>query len=195
MTVGASFPVKTIPEFIAYAKANPGKLNQGSSGRGTTQHLAGELFKSLTGTEFIHVPYRGAAPAITDLLGGQVQVLFEALPPSLEHIKAGTLRALAVTTAVRSPVLPDVPTVGEFVRGYEASGWNGLLAPKDTPAYIIARLNAVINAGLRDPRVKTRLASLGATTLPGSPADFGKLIAGETDKWGRVIRTAGIKPA
>jgi tripartite-type tricarboxylate transporter receptor subunit TctC len=195
MTVGASFPAKTIPEFIAYAKANPGKLNQGSSGRGTTQHLAGELFKSLTGTEFIHVPYRGAAPAITDLLGGQVQVLFEALPPSLEHIKAGTLRALAVTTAVRSPVLPDVPTVGEFVRGYEASGWNGLLAPKDTPAYIIARLNAVINAGLRDPRVKTRLASLGATTLPGSPADFGKLIAGETDKWGRVIRTAGIKPA
>ena len=154
MTVGASFPAKTIPEFIAYAKANPGKLNQGSSGRGTTQHLAGELFKSLTGTEFIHVPYRGAAPAITDLLGGQVQVLFEALPPSLEHIKAGTLRALAVTTAVRSPVLPDVPTVGEFVRGYEASGWNGLLAPKDTPAYIIARLNAVINAGLRDPRVK-----------------------------------------
>lgn len=195
MTVGASFPAKTIPEFIAYAKANPGKLNQGSSGRGTTQHLAGELFKSLTGTEFIHVPYRGAAPAITDLLGGQVQVLFEALPPSLEHIKAGTLRALAVTTAVRSPVLPDVPTVGEFVRGYEASGWNGLLAPKDTPADIIARLNAVINAGLRDPRVKTRLASLGATTLPGSPADFGKLIAGETDKWGRVIRTAGIKPA
>jgi tripartite-type tricarboxylate transporter receptor subunit TctC len=195
MTVGASFPAKTIPEFIAYAKANPGKLNQGSSGRGTTQHLAGELFKSLTGTEFIHVPYRGAAPAITDLLGGQVQVLFEALPPSLEHIKAGTLRALAVTTAVRSPVLPDVPTVGEFVRGYEASGWNGLLAPKDTPADIIARLNAVINAGLRDPRVKTRLASLGATTLPGSSADFGKLIAGETDKWGRVIRTAGIKPA
>jgi len=195
MTVGASFPAKTIPEFIAYAKANPGKLNQGSSGRGTTQHLAGELFKSLTGTEFIHVPYRGAAPAITDLLGGQVQVLFEALPPSLEHIKAGTLRALAVTTAVRSHVLPDVPTVGEFVRGYEASGWNGLLAPKDTPADIIARLNAVINAGLRDPRVKTRLASLGATTLPGSPADFGKLIAGETDKWGRVIRTAGIKPA
>jgi len=194
MTVRASFPGKTVPEFIAYAKENPGKLNQGSSGRGTTQHLAGELFKIMTGTDFVHVPYRGAAPALTDLLGGQVQVLFEALPPSIEHIKAGTLRGLAVTTAVRSPVLPDVPTVGEFVPGYEASGWNGILAPKNTPADIIARLNAVVNAGLAEPRIKTRLAGLGATTLPGSPADFEKLIAGEIDKWGKVIRTAGIRP-
>ena len=194
MTVGASFPAKTVPEFIAYAKAHPGKLNQGSSGRGTTQHLAGELFKIMTGTDFVHVPYRGAAPALTDLLGGQVQVLFEALPPSIEHIKAGTLRGLAVTTAGRSPVLPDVPTVGEFVPGYEASGWNGILAPKNTPADIIARLNAVVNAGLAEPRIKTRLAGLGATMLPGSPTDFGKLIASETDKWGKVIRTAGIKP-
>jgi tripartite-type tricarboxylate transporter receptor subunit TctC len=194
MTVNASFPAKTVPEFIAYAKANPGKLNQGSSGRGTTQHLAGELFKIMTGTDFVHVPYRGAAPALTDLLGGQVQVLFEPLPPSMEHIKAGTLRGLAVTSAVRSPVLPDVPAVGEFVHGYEVSGWNGILAPKNTPADIIARLNAVVNAGLAELRIKTRLAGLGATTMPGSPADFGKLIAGETDKWGKVIRTTGIKP-
>jgi tripartite-type tricarboxylate transporter receptor subunit TctC len=193
MTVGASFPAKTVPEFIAYANDNPGKLNQGSSGRGTTQHLAGELFKIMTGTDFVHVPYRGAAPALTDLLGGQVQVLFEALPPSIEHIKAGTIHGLAVTTATRSPVLPDVPTVGEFVPGYEASGWNGILAPKSTPADIIAKLNAVIGAGLAEPRIKTRFAGLGATTLPGAPADFGKLIAGETDKWGKVIRTAGIK--
>jgi tripartite-type tricarboxylate transporter receptor subunit TctC len=193
MAVRASFPAKTVPEFIAYAKDNPGKLNQGSSGRGTTQHLAGELFKIMTGTDFAHVPYRGAAPALTDLLSGQVQVLFEALPPSIEHIKAGTLRALAVTTAVRSPVLPDVPTVGEFVPGYEASGWNGILVPRSTPADIIVRLNAVVNAGLAEPSIKTRLAGLGATMLPGSPADFGKLIAQETDKWGQVIRTAGIK--
>jgi len=194
MTVRASFPGKTVPEFIAYAKENPGKLNQGSSGRGTTQHLAGELFKIMTGTDFVHVPYRGAAPALTDLLGGQVQVLFEPLAPSIEHIKAGTLRGLAVTSAVRSPVLPDVPTVGEFVPGYEVSGWNGILAPKNTPADIIARLNAVVNAGLAEPRIKTRLAGLGATTLPGSPAAFEKLIAAETDKWSKVIRTAGIKP-
>jgi tripartite-type tricarboxylate transporter receptor subunit TctC len=195
MTVNASFPAKTVPEFIAYAKANPGKLNQGSSGRGTTQHLAGELFKIMTGTDFAHVPYRGAAPALTDLLGGQVQLLFEALPPSLEHIRAGTLRGLAVTTAVRSPALPDVPTVGEFVPGYEASGWNGILAPKQTPPDIILRLNSVVNAGLTEPRIKSRLGSLGATTMFGSPADFGKLIAGETEKWGKVIRSAGIKPA
>jgi tripartite-type tricarboxylate transporter receptor subunit TctC len=194
MTVRASFPARTVPEFIAYAKENPGKLNQGSSGRGTTQHLAGELFKIMTGTDFVHVPYRGAAPALTDLLGGQVQVLFEPLPPSIEHIKAGTLRALAVTTAVRSPVLPDVPTVSQFVPGYEVSGWNGILAPKNTPPDIIARLNAVINAGLAEPRIQTRLAGLGATILPGSPAEFEKLIDDETTKWGKVIRTAGIKP-
>ena len=193
MTVNASFPAKTVPEFIAYAKANPGKLNQGSPGRGTTQHLAGELFKMMTGVDFVHVPYRGAAPALTDLLSGQVQVLFEALPPSIEHIKAGTLRGLAVTTVARSPALPDLPTVGEFVPGYEASGWNGILAPKNTPVEIIEKLNVVINAGLADPKIRTRLADLGATTLAGSSADFGKLIADETDKWARVIRTANIK--
>lgn len=195
MTVGASFPAKTVPEFIAYAKDNPGKLNQGSSGRGTTQHLAGELFKIMTETDFVHVPYRGAASALTDLLGGQVQVLFEALPPSIEHIKAGTLRALAVTSAARSPVLPNVPTVGEFVPGYEASGWNGILAPKGTPPDIIGRLNVVVNAGLAESRIRARLSDLGAMMLSGSPADFGKLIAAETDKWGKVIRSAGIKPA
>ena len=193
MTVNASFPAKTVPEFIAYAKANPAKLNQGSSGRGTTQHLAGELFKMMTGVNFTHVPYRGAAPALTDLLSGQVQVLFEPLPPSIEHIRAGTLRGLAVTTRARSPALPDVPTVGEFVPGYEASGWNGILAPKNTPIDIIEKLNGVINAGLADPKIKTRLADLGATTLAGSSADFGKLISDETEKWARVIRTANIK--
>jgi tripartite-type tricarboxylate transporter receptor subunit TctC len=193
MTVRTGFPAKTVSEFIAYAKDHPGKLSQGSSGRGTTQHLAGELFKIMTGTSFVHVPYRGAAPALTDLLGGQIHVLFEALPPTIEHIRAGTLRALAVTTTLRSPALPDVPTVSEFVPGYEASGWNGILATKNTPADVIWRLNAVVNAGLADPRIKARLAGLGATMLPGSPADFGKLIASETDKWRRVIRTAGIK--
>ena len=193
MTVSASFPAKTLPEFIAYAKANPGNLNHGSSGRGTTQHLAGELFKMMAGVSFVHVPYRGAAPALTDLLNGQVQVLFEALPPSIDHIKAGTLRGLAVTTAVRAPALPDVPTVSEVVAGYEASGWNGVLAPKNTPVDIIDKLNVAINAGLADPSIKTRLADLGATTLAGSPADFGKLIADETEKWAKVIRTANVK--
>ena len=152
MTVDASFPAKTVPEFIAYAKANPGKINKASSGNGTTQHLAGELFKMMTGVNFVHVPYRGAAQALTDLLGGQVQVLFEPLPPSIEHIKSGTLRALAVTTATRSEALPDVPTVGEFVPGYEASGWSGVCAPKNTPTDIINRLNNEINAALPIPR-------------------------------------------
>jgi len=193
MTVHASCPATTVPEFIAYAKANPGKLNHGSSGRGTTQHLAGELFKMMTGVSFVHVAYRGAAPALTDLLGGQVQLLFEALPASIEHIKSGSIRGLAVTTAARSPALPEVPTVGEFVPGYEASGWNGLLAPKNTPAEIRERLNRVINAGLDHPKVKGRLASLGAATLPVSPDDFGKLITEETEKWGRVVSAAHIK--
>ena len=179
MTVSASFPAKTLPEFIAYAKANPGNLSHGSSGRGTTQHLAAELFKMMAGVSFVQVPYRGAAPALTDLLSGQVQVLFEALPPSIEHIKAGTLRGLAVTTAVRAPALPDVPTVSEVVAGYEASGWNGVLAPKNRPADIIDKLNVAINAGLADPSIKTRLADLGAETFAGSPADFSKLIADE----------------
>jgi tripartite-type tricarboxylate transporter receptor subunit TctC len=193
MTVGASFPAKTVPEFIAYAKANPGKISQGSSGNGTTQHLAGALFKMMTGVNFVHVPYRGASQALTDLLSGQVQVLFEPLPPSMQHIKSGTLRALAVTTATRSEALPDVPTVSEFVPGYEASGWSGVCAPKNTPTDIIDRLNKEINAGLADPKTKARLADLGATTLAGSSADFGKLIADETEKWGKAIRAANIK--
>jgi tripartite-type tricarboxylate transporter receptor subunit TctC len=195
ITVGASFPAKTVPEFVAYAKANPGKINHGSSGIGTTQHLAGELFKITTATDFTHIPYRGASQALTDLLGGQVQVLFEALPASIQHIKSGSVRALAVTTAARSEALPDVPAAGEFVPGYEASGWNGVCVPKNTPVDIIEKLNIAINAGLADPKMKARLAELGATTLSGPPADFGKLIADETEKWGKVIRAANIKPA
>jgi tripartite-type tricarboxylate transporter receptor subunit TctC len=195
MTVATSFPAKTVPEFIAYAKANPGRINHGSSGNGTTQHLAGELFKIMTGVEFTHVPYRGASQALTDLLGGQVQVLFEPLPASIQHIESGALRALAVTTVTRSQALPDLPTVGEFVAGYEASGWTGLCAPKHTPGDVVERLNDVTNAGLADPRVRTRFADLGAATLAGSPADFGTLIASETEKWGRVIRAANIRLA
>jgi tripartite-type tricarboxylate transporter receptor subunit TctC len=195
ITVGASFPAKTVPEFVAYAKANPGKINHGSSGIGTTQHLAGELFKIMTATDFTHIPYRGASQALTDLLGGQVQVLFEALPASIQHIKSGSVRALAVTTAARSEALPDVPAAGEFVPGYEASGWNGVCVPKNTPVDIIEKLNIAINAGLADPKMKARLAELGATTLSGPPAAFGKLIADETEKWGKVIRAANIKPA
>jgi len=193
MTVNPSFPAATIADFIAHAKANPGKINHGSSGNGTTQHLAGELFKMMTGVSFVHVPYRGAPQALTDLIGGQVQVLFEPLPASIQHIRSGTLRALAVTTSARSEALPDLPTVGESVPGYEASGWNGLCAPKNTPAEIVGKLNGVVNAGLADPGIKARLADLGATPLGGSSAEFGKLIADETGKWARVIRTANIK--
>jgi tripartite-type tricarboxylate transporter receptor subunit TctC len=193
MTVSGSFPARTVPEFIAYAKANPDKINHGSSGNGTTQHLAGELFKMMTGVRFTHVPYRGGSQAITDLLSGQVQVVFEALPASIQHIRSGSLRALAVTTAARSEALPDLQAMGEFVAGYEASGWNGLCAPRNTPVDIIQKLNGVTNAGLADPKIKERLADLGATTLAGSPADFGKLIADETEKWGKVIRAANIK--
>lgn len=194
MTVSASFPAKTVPEFIAYAKANPGKINQGSSGSGTTQHLAGELFKTMTGVNFLHVPYRGASQAITDLLSGQVQVLFEPLPASIPHIKSSKLRALAVTTATRSEALPDVPAMGEFVPGYEAGGWNGVCAPRNTPIEIIEKLNKAINAGLADPKMKARYADLGAAPLTGSSASFGKLIADETEKWGKLIRAANIKP-
>jgi len=194
MTVAASFPAKTVTEFIAYAKANPGKIAHGSSGNGTTQHLAGALFEMLTGVSFLHVPYKGGSQAITALLGGQVQLLFEALPPSIPQIRSGQLRALGVTTTTRSPALPDVPTVGEFVPGYEASGWNGLCAPRNTPAEIIDKLNRAVNASLADPAVKARLADLGATTLGGSAADFGKLIAEETEKWRKVIRAGNIKP-
>jgi tripartite-type tricarboxylate transporter receptor subunit TctC len=195
MAVNASFPARTVPEFIAYAKANPGKVNQGSSGNGTTQHLAGALFKTMTGADFLHVPYKGAPQAITDLLNGQLQVVFEPLPASIQHIKSGKLRALAVTAAARSEALPEVPTVAEFVPGYEASGWNGVCAPRNTPVEIIGKLNSAINAGLADPKLKARLADLGATTLPGSPGDFGKLIAEETEKWAKVIRAGNIKPS
>ena len=193
MTVNSSFPAKSVPEFIAYAKANPGKINHGSSGIGTSQHLAGELFKVAAGVSFTHIPYRGAPPALTDLLSGQVQVLFEALPPSMPHIKSGALRALAVTTAARSDALADTPAIAEFLSGYEASGWNGFCVPKGTPSPVIEKLNAAINESLRDPKVKARLADLGAMTLGGSPGDFGELIARETEKWARVIRAANIK--
>jgi len=193
VTVAASFAAKTIPEFIAYAKANPDKINHGSSGNGTTQHLAGELFKMMTGVSFTHVPYRGAAPALTDLLGGQVQVLFEPLPASIQHIKSGAIRALAVTTATRAEALPDVPALSEFVPGYEASGWSGICAPRNTPADVIQTLNAAINAGLADAKLKARLADLGATPLAGSSGAFGKLIASETEKWSKIIRAANIR--
>jgi tripartite-type tricarboxylate transporter receptor subunit TctC len=193
LDVNPSVPVKTVPEFIAYAKTNPGKLDMGSAGVGSSQHLAGELFKMMTGVSLVHVPYRGGAPAITDLLGGQVQVMFDVLPESIEYIRSGKLRPLAVTTATRSAVLPNIATVGDFVPGYEAVGFYGLGAPRNTPAEIVDKLNKEINAALTDPKMKARLADLGGTTLPGSPADFGKLIAEETEKWAKVIRAANIK--
>jgi tripartite-type tricarboxylate transporter receptor subunit TctC len=194
MEVNPSFPAKTVPEFIAYAKANPGKINMASAGIGTSPHVAGELFKMMTGVSMAHVPYRGTAPVITDLLGGQVQVYFDPITGSVAYIRTGKLRALAVTTATRSDALPDIPTVGEFVPGYEATQWFGIGAPNKTPAEIIDKLNKEINAGLADPTLKARLADLGGTPLSGSPADFGKLIAHEIEKWGKVIRTANMKP-
>jgi tripartite-type tricarboxylate transporter receptor subunit TctC len=193
MEVNPSVPVKTVPEFIAYAKANPGKLNFASPGNGTTAHVAGELFKMMAGVNMIHVPYRGGAPAVADLIAGQVQVSFDTMPTSIEHIRAGKLRALAVTTAARSEALPDLPTVGDFLPGFEASAWFGVAAPRQTPAQIVDRLNKEINAGLVEPKIKARLTDLGGTPLPGSSADFGKLIADETEKWARVIKFAGIK--
>jgi tripartite-type tricarboxylate transporter receptor subunit TctC len=188
-----SVPAKTIPEFIAYAKANPGKISMASGGIGTPGHLSGELFKMMTGVNLVHVPYRGSAPALTDLLGGQVQVYFPGMTGSIEYIRSGKLRALAVTTATRSEALPDLPTVGEFVPGFEASQWYGVGAPKNTPAEIVDKLNKEINAALADPKIKDRLTDLGGMILGGSPADFGKLIADETEKWGKVIRAAKIK--
>jgi tripartite-type tricarboxylate transporter receptor subunit TctC len=193
MEVNPSFPAKTIPEFIAYAKANPGKINVGTGGIGVPSHLSGELFKMMAGIDMAYVPYKGAAAALTDLLGGRVQAMFDPLPSSIEHIKTGELRALAVTTAMRSNALPDVPTVGEFLPGYEASTWFGLGAPKSTPAEIVDKLNKEVNAGLADPVLKARLADLGGTTLAGSPAEFGKLIAEDTEKWAKVIKFAGIR--
>jgi tripartite-type tricarboxylate transporter receptor subunit TctC len=194
MEVNPSVPAKTVSEFIAYAKANPGRVNMASAGNGTGPHMAGELFKMMAGVNVVHVPYRGSGPALIDLLGGQVQVMFDALPPSMEHIRTGKLRALAVTTAARSPALPDVPTVSDFVPGYEASASFGVGAPRSTPADIVEKLNKEINVALAEPKMIARLADLGGTALPGSPADFAKLIAEETEKWGKVVKFANIKP-
>ena len=194
MQVNPAVPAKTVSEFIDYAKTVPGKLSMASGGNGAPSHVAGELFKMMAGIDLVHVPYRGAAPALTDLLGGQVQVYFGPMPASVEHIKAGRLRALAVTTAKRSESMPDLPTVGELLPGYEASTWYGIGAPKATPPEIVDKLNKEINAALADYKIKERLADLGSTPVVGSAADFGKFIADETEKWGNVIRAANIKP-
>jgi tripartite-type tricarboxylate transporter receptor subunit TctC len=193
MVANPSVPAGTVPEFIAYARAHPGKVNMASAGTGGIGHLAGELFKMTTGINLLHVPYRGNGPALTALLGGEVDVLFPSLASAIEYMKAGKLRGLAVTSAMRSDAMPELPSVGEFVAGYEISTWYGVGAPRGTPAEIIARLNKEINAGLADPKIKGRFADLGATVFPGSPADFGKLIAEETEKWAKVVKFAGIK--
>ena len=193
LEVHPSVPVKTVPEFIAYAKANPGKLNFASGGIGATQHMSAELFMFMTGIEMKHVPYRGSAPALIDLLSGQVQVMFDLVPASIGYIRAGKLRALAVTTAQKCDALPELPTIAESVPGYESSTWNGVVAPKGTPPDVVEKLNGAINAALADPTIKARLADLGATTLPGSSADFGKFLASEVAKWAEVIKHAGIK--
>jgi tripartite-type tricarboxylate transporter receptor subunit TctC len=193
MVVHPSVPATTVPEFIAYAKSNAGKTTMASAGKGAPSHLAGELFKMMAGIDMVHVPYRGGGPALTDLIAGQVQVMFPTTVESMEHIRAGTLRALAVTTAMRSGALPDIPTVAEFLPGYEASGWFGIAAPKNTPSEIIDRLNEEINAGVADPKIMPRLVDLGGMPLSGSPADFGQLIAEETEKWRKVIQAANIK--
>jgi len=194
MVVNPSVPANTVLEFIAYAKANPRKLNMASPGNGTSVHMSGELFKMMAGVDMVHVPYRSGAPALTDLLGGQVQVMFPATVSSIEYIRAGRLRALAVTSAPRSELLPNTPTLAEFVPGYEASNWFGVGAPNATPAEIVEKLNKEINAGLADPEIKARLAELGGDALALSPAEFGKLIADETEKWAKVIRAANIRP-
>jgi tripartite-type tricarboxylate transporter receptor subunit TctC len=194
MVVHPLVPAKSVPEFIAYTKANPGKINMPSGGIGSTSHVSGELFKMMTGVNLVHVPYRGQSPALADLLAGQVQIMFVTTAASIEYIRAGRLRALAVTTATRSEVLPDIPTVREFVPGYEASGWSGVGSPKSTPTEVIDKLNREINTALADPKIKSQLADLGSPALAGSPADFGKLVADETEKWGKVIRAANIKP-
>ena len=194
VVVNPSLPIKTIPELIAYAKANPGKLNMASSGNGSTIHMSGELFKMLTGINMVHVPYRGGAPALTDLIAGQVHLMFDNIPTSAEHIKAGRLRGLAVTSAARSQVLPDLPTVADFLPGYEASAWYGLGVPKNTPDEVSDKINKGMNAVLADPKSQARFAELGASLLPGSPADFSRLVADETEKWGKVVRFSGAKP-
>jgi tripartite-type tricarboxylate transporter receptor subunit TctC len=193
LVVNPSFPAKTVSEFIAYAKANPGKINMASAGTGSAPHLYTELFKMMTGIDVVQIHYRGSGPALPDLIGGQVQAMFEGVASSMGHIRADKLRALAVTTATRLEVLPDVPSVGEFVPGYEASSWHGIGAPKNTPAEIVDRLNREINAALADRGMRARFAELGGTVLPGSPTDFGKLLADETEKWAKVVRTANIK--
>ena len=194
VVVNLSLPIKSIPELIAYAKANPGKLNMASGGNGATSHISGELFKMMTGVNMVHVPYRGAAPAITDLLGGQVQVIFADMASAIEYIRVGKLRGLAVTSTARSEVLPDLPTVADFLPGYEAGVWYGLGVPKNTLGEVIDKVNKTMNAVLADPKSQVRFAGLGASLLPGSPSDFGKLVADETEKWGKVVRFSGAKP-
>jgi len=194
MEVNPSVPAKTVPEFIAYAKANPGKINLASSGNGTSIHMSGELFKMMTGLTMQHVPYRGSAPMLTDLIAGQVQVTFDNMPSSIEHIRAGRLRALAVTTAKRSDALPDAPVVADFVPGYEASAWFGVGAPKGTPAEIVEKLNKEINAAVADPTIKARLADMGGMLINGTPQEFGKVIAEETEKWAKVVKFSGARP-
>jgi tripartite-type tricarboxylate transporter receptor subunit TctC len=194
MEVSLSVPAETVPNFVAYAKRNPGRVNMASAGLGTTGHMNGELFKMMTGVDMLHVPYRGGAPAMADLISGQVQLLFDPLPSSIEYIKGGKVRALAVTSAMRSEALPTVPTVSDFVPGYEAYFWVGIGSPKGLSAEIIETLNKQINAGLLDPKFKARLSDLGGTVLPGLPAEFGKLVADETKKWAKVVKFAGIKP-
>lgn len=193
MEVNPSFPAMSVPEFIAYAKANPGRVNFASAGVGTPQHLTGELFKTMTGINMVHVPYRGGAPAVADLLAGHVQLMFDYMATSIEHVRNGRLRPLAVTSTMRSPVLPAVPTVGEFLPGFETSGWNGIVAPRNTPIEVVDKLNREINASFDDPTVKARIADLGGEPLPGSPAEFTKLIAADSEKWRKVILAAGIK--
>ena len=193
MEVHPSVPARTVPEFIAHAKANPGKLNMASAGIGSVQQVAGELFKMMTGVDMVHVPYKGAGPALVDLLGGQVQVTFDTTPGSIQYIRAGKLRALAVTTASRSEALPELPTVGDFLPGYEASQWYGLGAPRTTPTEVVDKLNKEINGALADPRFRMRLAEIGGTPLGGSPADFGKLIVEDTEKWAKVVKFSGAK--
>jgi tripartite-type tricarboxylate transporter receptor subunit TctC len=191
--VHPSVPAKSLPELIAYAKANPGKLNMASGGNGSSGHISGELFKMMTGIEMVHVPYRGVGVALTDLLGGQVEVLFDPIPSSIEHIRAGKLRPLAVTTAARWEGMPEIPTVADYVPGYEASAWYGISAPKNVPENIIGKLNSEVNAALVDPKMKARFADMSATPLLGSPSDYGRLIATETEKWGKVVRAGNIK--
>jgi tripartite-type tricarboxylate transporter receptor subunit TctC len=194
MEINPSIPAKTVPEFIAYAKANPGKINMASGGIGTSVHIAGELFKMMAGVNLVHVPYRGSAPALTDMISGQVHVMFDILTSSIQHIRSGALRALAVTSERRSEALPDLPTVGDFLPGYEATAWYGIAAPKNTPSEIVDKLNNEVNAGLADPKIKTRFAELASAVIPGSPADFGRLVGDEIQKWAKVVKFSGAKP-